>query len=178
MGGFGSGPRGPFKRTTEALAKVDIRGHARVPRLGDTACVVRMVAPTGRLVAIHEVPLTWTACGWGGIRPWFLCPSCRRRAAVLYFGEALTCRRCAGLVYPSTREDATDLALRHVNALRARLGWLKGMVHGIGLCPLGMHSRTYQRLLSEYLTHSQKALRGLREQLDRIIERTWPGARF
>jgi hypothetical protein len=122
MGGIGSGPRGPFKTTTRALPRMDIRGWARVLGRGDTACVVKLTDPTGGVIATHQVPLTWTPCGWGGVRPWFLCPICRGRAAVLYCREAPACRRCARLVYPSTREDPADRALRRANEVRARLG--------------------------------------------------------
>src|SRR5215208_3235674 len=34
----------------------------------------------------EPVPLTWTACNFGGERPWFMCPGagCGKRAAILF----------------------------------------------------------------------------------------------
>ena len=56
----------------------------------------------------QRVPITWTACHFGGQRPWFVCSvrangrCCGRRVAVLYLaGELFACRRCSGLAYAS-----------------------------------------------------------------------------
>jgi hypothetical protein len=56
----------------------------------------------------RRVPLTWTACHFGGKRPWFVCSVCAngrycgRRVAVLYLaGDSFACRRCYGLAYES-----------------------------------------------------------------------------
>src|SRR5258707_8196369 len=43
------------------------------------------------------VALEWTACRYGGRRPWFLCPACRLRCAVLYLRGRTACRTCHGL---------------------------------------------------------------------------------
>lgn len=176
MGGFGSGPRGPFKGTTIDLVRIDIRRRPRVLYQGDAAAVVKLIDPEGGVVRAFEVHLSWTPCGWGGERPWFLCPACKRRAAVLYFGAVPACRRCARLVYPSTREDPTDRALRRANELRARLGWPRGIIHGIGGRRRGMHGQTYERLTFEYLAHHQKALQAMREKMRQSCQRAWPDA--
>ena len=42
----------------------------------------------------YLVFLSWTLCQYGGARPWFLCPSCRRRVAILYGGAVFACRHC------------------------------------------------------------------------------------
>ena len=48
------------------------------------------------------VPITYSTGSGGGRRPWFQCPACRRRVAILYkHGVRFRCRRCWGLVYPS-----------------------------------------------------------------------------
>src|SRR5215211_7505330 len=52
----------------------------------------------------EPVPLTWTACNFGGERPWFMCPGagCDQRVAVLYGpGRYFLCRHCYDLVYES-----------------------------------------------------------------------------
>jgi len=72
----------------------------------------------------EPVPLTWTACNFGGERPWFMCPGagCDQRVAVLYGpGRYFLCRHCYDLVYESQREDKTHRALRRVQKIRERL---------------------------------------------------------
>jgi hypothetical protein len=62
-----------------------------------------LLAYTQAGTAIHElVPITYsTGCG-GGRRPWFQCPACQRRVALLYkHGVRFRCRRCWALGYPS-----------------------------------------------------------------------------
>jgi len=67
--------------------------------------------------------LAYTAPNYGGQRPWFLCPKCRRRRAILYLSRGrFRCRRCHGLTYASTRTDAFARELRRVRSLRRKLG--------------------------------------------------------
>jgi hypothetical protein len=57
--------------------------------------------PNGEWEDIREpVPLAWTACNFGGERPWFICPGagCGRRVAILYGpGRYFLCRHCYDL---------------------------------------------------------------------------------
>src|SRR5829696_5569154 len=59
--------------------------------------------PSGEWEDVQEpMPLAWTACNFGGERPWFVCPGagCGRRAAVLYGpGKYFLCRHCYDLRY-------------------------------------------------------------------------------
>ena len=71
------------------------------------------------------VYLTWTACNFGGERPWFVCPGaeCGRRVAVLYGPERyFLCRHCYDLVYESQRDNAMYRALHKAQSIRKRLG--------------------------------------------------------
>jgi len=65
----------------------------------------------------YPVRLDWTACNFGGERPWLLCPAlgCGRRVAVLYGGKIFACRHCHQLAYPSQRETYDDRAARRAN---------------------------------------------------------------
>jgi hypothetical protein len=68
----------------------------------------------------ETVPLGWTACNFGGERPWFLCPGagCGRLVAVLYGpGRYFLCRHCYDLRYESQREDKTHRALRRAQKI-------------------------------------------------------------
>lgn len=64
-----------------------------------------------------------TACNYGGLRPWFLCPRCGARRAVLYDGgeRVFGCRRCMRLVNTSATEDTLNRGARKMRKLSARL---------------------------------------------------------
>ena len=52
------------------------------------------------------IPLTYTPCHFGGIRWWFLCPSCKRRVGLLYkpyHKDYFRCRHCYDLTYLTRR---------------------------------------------------------------------------
>jgi hypothetical protein len=90
-----------------------------------------------------------TPCTFGGSRPWFRCPRCTRRVAVLYLRSArFVCRRCGGVGYASQSDDAVGRAWRRQSRLEARLGenWQR---------PKGMHHRTHERLLEAILACEQ-----------------------
>ena len=71
---------------------------------------------TNRKPVFQKVAITWTACRYGGRRPWFTC-DCGRRAAVLYAaGEFFGCRRCHGLVYSTQQESPY---YRHLTAAKS-----------------------------------------------------------
>lgn len=99
----------------------------------------------------EHVYLDFSPCNYGWRRPWFLCPGCGRRVAVLacvwgYF----RCRHCQRIKYSSQLEPRLQRAQRKVDKLRARLGekeWLK---------PKRMHQKTFDRLCAR---HNEAVLR-------------------
>jgi hypothetical protein len=127
---------GSTRRTTdEILAYMDVR---ELKRKG-------LIAPAQELVE-GVARLAWTPCNFGGERPWFVCPDCDRKAAMLYAtsaGSGALCRRCANLAYQSQREDAIARAERRAKRALARLG-------PDGSRPKGMHKSTYRWLTLEY----------------------------
>jgi hypothetical protein len=119
----------------------------------------------------ETVPLTWTACNFGGERPWFVCPGtrCGRRIAVLYgSGRYFRCRHCYDLVYESQREDEMHRALRRAQTIRERLGGSANMTKPFPEKPKGMHWRTYERLWWEHHEAEMAQLAGMREWLDKM----------
>jgi hypothetical protein len=87
------------------------------------------------------VPLERTPCTFGGARPWFRCPACTRRVAVLFLrSNRFACRHCQRIAYASQSDDACGRAWRRQSKLEARLGdgWVR---------PKGMHHRTHERLV-------------------------------
>jgi hypothetical protein len=81
-----------------------------------------------------------TPCGFGGTRPWFLCPSCARRVCLLYMrGQTFACRLCKGVAYTSQSEDTSGRLWRKQSKIESRLAehWQR---------PKGMRQTTYARL--------------------------------
>lgn len=107
----------------------------------------------------YSIKLDKTACHYGNYRYWFLCPSCSKRTGVLYCKGTYVCRHCIGANYSSQLQTKTDRIYSKLNALRERLGWQVGIVHGIGERPKGMHHSTYERLLTEYEQLTEKLIR-------------------
>jgi hypothetical protein len=117
------------------------------------------------------VPLTWTACNFGGERPWFVCPGdgCGRRVAIMYGpGRYFLCRRCYDLVYESQRENAMSRALRRAQNIRERLGGSANMMQPFPEKPKDRHWQTYERLWWEHHEAEVEQLAGMREWLDRL----------
>ena len=102
------------------------------------------------------VAIDWTECHFGGVRPWFLCPNCGERIAILYGprierdgsklpirSRTLKCRQCHNLGYPSQHEERDRRMRRRANKTWARIGG-RGRTK-----PKRMHWRTYDRLVDE-----------------------------
>ncbi|MGF1470296.1 MAG: hypothetical protein ACFB50_00965 [Rubrobacteraceae bacterium] len=127
--------------------------------------------PGGEWEDVKEpVALEWTACNFGGERPWFLCPGagCGRRVAVLYGpGKYFLCRHCYDLSYGSQRENELYRALRKAQAIREKLGGSANMMLPFPDKPKGMHWKTYQRLRNEHDEAEMVQLFGMKEWLDR-----------
>ncbi len=89
----------------------------------------------------QKVRIAWTKCHYGGSHPWFKCPGCGKRIAVLVAaGTYFLCRHCYNLNYSSQSETELDRMYRKARKIRARLGeeeWLK---------PKGMHQKTFDQI--------------------------------
>ena len=117
----------------------------------------------------YLVYLDWTACNFGGERPWFLCPAvdCGRRVAILYCGGIFACRHCHQLAYESQRETYDSRAARRADKIRERLDWEPGILNPKGLDkPKGMHWRTFERLNKEHDAFVAISLAGMAARLN------------
>ncbi len=122
----------------------------------------------------QPVSLTWTACNFGGERPWFICPGvgCRRRVAVLYGpGKYFLCRHCYDLSYQSQRDNKMYRALHRAQKIRERLGGSANMTEPFPEKPKGMHWQTYERLWWEHHEAEMEQLAELREWLNKVEKR-------
>lgn len=171
MGNSNSGNHGG-KRTTSDMQALDVRklqrtGQIQAERFGTDGPMLAYRCAT------QTVCLEWTDCHYGGKRAWWLCPAvgCGRRVAVLYAGRVLACRHCHQLAYKSQRETDTSRAYRRANTLRARLGWVPGVINDTGGKPKGMHWTTYGRLFVEYCAAAAEAMGGASERANKLIVR-------
>ena len=99
----------------------------------------------------ERIPIATTACHYGGERPWWLCPRCGSRRAVLFsVGGRFRCRACHRVAYSSTRETASDRVFRRALTLQKRLGGHRyGTVFDPEPKPPHMHWATYERICDE-----------------------------
>jgi len=186
---FGAGRPAQHVKAEHCLS-LDVRKLARKQCLESGRCSWRWwntstgetlgsIGLTGRLGAlalnytadgqpIHEhVTVTRTPCAFGGSRPWFKCPRCWGRVAVLYLrGGRFRCRACHGLRYASQSEDACGRSWRKQSKLEARLGenWRK---------PKGMHKATRERLLEAIWACEEVREDALAAYMDRIGFKGW-----
>ncbi len=195
MGGIGSGRRYQGgKDTTEGSRPLDIRklqrGGLLTPgrsfgwqwTVNDRSVAdIRVHVEVERVVLIYRfrrrADVDWqdveqavrtehTACTYGGVRHWWLCPSCGRRVAILYGpGQHYACRHCWNLAYSSQRETADDRAARRADRIRRRLGWHVGILNPKGWKPKGMQWRTFERLTAEHDAYVGASLAGMAKRL-------------
>lgn len=95
----------------------------------------------------YLVEIEQTRCRFGGWRPWFRCPRCQSRRAVLY-GVAddgrFGCRGCMWLVYASQDERKMCRLWRKQRRLEAKLADLGR--------PKGMHWSTFRHVCGQLNT--------------------------
>lgn len=193
MGGIGSGRHWHYgaKDTTGDYRAIDVRRWKRDGLLnpnqsfgwqwshdGEVVASIRVRTEPGRVILTYRhrsggdewkdesypIQLDWSACNFGGERPWFICPArgCNRRVAILHGGGIFACRHCYQLAYPSQRETYDDRAARKADKIRERLGWEQGILNPKGWRkPKGMHWRTFERLNKEHDAFVAMSLAGM-----------------
>lgn len=161
---FGDRPRwfvSTWSRNGRQVAAIDVRtdrhgaelsySHWRTGNEGDKESVS------------YAVLLDWTACNFGGERPWFVCPgvvnghACRRRAAKLYLNHGyFLCRHCHDLTYETRNVGRKYADLRKCQKIRQRLGGSANMMEPFPPRPKGMHFDTYMRLWWEHYSAERR----------------------
>ncbi len=198
MGGSGSGNRSQSGRATcEGAKRIDIRYMAKRGFLSDgyygrlswnlggepvgninfrtsrthVELIYRTRAYGEEWTDVRETVLFgYSHQHFGGIRRWFICPKCRRRCAVLYGGALFRCRKCHGLVYQSTREDAGSRLFSRARKLRQWLGEDGGIDDPWPEKPKGMHWKTYNRKIDQIDDLETKADAHMSVYLRRLAE--------
>ena len=168
----GPGPRKPpqrqaasvFQRHGMALS-LDVDGRLHMARIG--------------AMSNSGSPSPWTACRFGGERPWFVCSVasngvyCGRRVTKLYgAGRLFACRHCYRLAYASQQESAHQRGLGKSQKIRMRLGGSPNMLEAFPDKPKGMHWRTYERWRSVHDAAGGRSTVGLMRFVERLGRRT------
>lgn len=159
MGGSGSGRRSQRRKTTvEHLERCDIREEARAWPLEPGEQIGLPVWDGSQWTRVW-VTLSFTPCNFGGSRPWYDCPDCGRRVAILYhWKQWWFCRTCLGLTYSSSQGGDLDRAIRQVGKLRARLDGSETIFDPWPRKPPRMHWRTYWKLTAALRVATTKAM--------------------
>jgi hypothetical protein len=190
--------RAGTKRSTDNMHPLDIRKIARAGLLtpgspfswqwsrgGNVVASISITVYTSASVTLdyrarkhgewenkrYDVMVDWTPCNYGGKRPWWLCPCCGRRVAVLWGGGTYACRHCQQINYESTRNTPESQAFARAGKVRKQLGWCAGIANPPGGRPKGMHQRTYERLLHHYYELANQAFGASSEAMDKVMGR-------
>jgi hypothetical protein len=98
----------------------------------------------------QPVALDQTPCRYGGFRPWFLCPKCQRRVAVLTLYRAcFWCRHCHRLPYASQQEGIIDRLWSQIRKLGQSVGAKADESPWMWRKPKGMHWRTFEQRVAK-----------------------------
>jgi hypothetical protein len=188
MGGLGSGrDKGGGKGLTCNHYEVDVRDcHrkrlltpgrsfiAQWTRNGTVVFLARARTDSDGIVFSHEqsclypncceraeylVLIDWTACNYGGARPWFRCPvvGCDRRVAILYARPFFACRQCCQLAYKTQRVPAYYRAIFRAQAVHMKLGGSGNLSLPLPAKPKGMHRETHFRLCEEAIKWEERS---------------------
>ena len=133
------------------------------PSDGGHSLAVRPVdLDAGRIFSAKTVQIAWTACPFGGKRPWLMCPQCQHRIGrVFIINQEFLCRRCGQLSYQSEYEPHWARPLLRAQRIRERWGGLESR-------PKGMHRQRYDRIRAKVVGLRGLGYRGVRNILERL----------
>ena len=119
----------------------------------------------------YPIDLAWTACAYGGQRPWWRCPRCQRRCALLYAaGE----RYLAGVAWACATRPSAEIQRGGCSSgpsgLYERLG---GDYYGDDELtkPPRMHWRTFNRLRERAEEAGDASAVAGMQQMARVVNR-------
>lgn len=143
-----------YAQTIEALPRLDIR---ELKKLSKTELGSYLNIP-GTCIGMAEnqrLNITYTRPRYGGKRPWFICPKCGRRVAILYrqWG-GYSCRHCQMLPYASQRQNILERLQAKISKIKEQLDISDGHVP---IKPKNMRQKTFDGLLKT-LSGAENAL--------------------
>jgi hypothetical protein len=152
--------------TPYARARWEWSSGEKIVATASTECTDQLLMLTYRTGAgtcwtsrTLSLPLTWSACNFGGRRAWFRCPApnCGRRVVILYGDDKFVCRKCRRISYESQRITPSERALARAQTLRVRFGASVDLSSPLAPKPKGMHSWTYTRRCIRIFAAERKA---------------------
>lgn len=111
---------------------------------------------------VQQLRILHTPCHYGGSRPWFACPHCWRRSAILYLKQdGFRCRRCGTVANACQSESANDRAWRKQSKAERRLGVARSR-------PKGMRCVTYVAVLAKIVDAAEQRTKAMCRALQQI----------
>lgn len=158
MGGYGSGRQSSYfakKGTTELCPKIQLANLKSQLQSRQSSLIVKSWGDE------HVIKVTWTECNYGGLRPWFLCQKCGKKAAILYLKRSkLGCRICQRLTYLMSQSDKLNrTTIQNRRTCEKRLRGRPDVIAGMTLPPSrpkGMHRKTYEKLCDRLQVQDEK----------------------
>lgn len=120
----------------------------------------------------QQIELAKTPCHFGQSRRWFLCPSCLRRAGMLFLaGESFACRRCHNLAYPSQqRLTSQDKAISRLKTIQSKI-WKTPLDLWLLQKPKGMHWTKFLKLTNGWKKAAKEMIVAEKKQFSRLLNR-------
>lgn len=147
---------GCAERTGAVTSLIDYHAEPRALRLSFKLAA----APMAQRVPIHWLPTAGCAVG---LRAWFGCPLCGRRASKLFLaGSGFGCRQCQDISYQTQSDGAVVRAVLAQARTEAALG--PGLTR-----PAGMHRSTHARLLENWEQRDKARRVALRAEMRRAL---------
>ena len=170
-----------YTLTTNGLLRIFSRSRMRSPDWGISIAYSWGLPGSEKEDIAYRVPIDWTACNFGGGRPWFLCldgAAAGDRPCSTWGGYFL-CRSCQDLSSASQRERNSSVpALHRCRRIRTKLGGSPNIREPFPDKPKGMHWKTYWRLYErhevaweQYAGALAVEMERMRAQLDAIADR-------
>lgn len=139
----------------------------------DIRWLAKLIDPLPEVIEFRgeRIVITWTKTNFGGKRPWYLCPSCDRRCAIIYRrGESNLwgCRVCMGGRYRSEHLSPMQRRVHKARKIRRSLGQEdNNLVRGFPEKPIGMTWRAYEKKARIGRALEEKMWEDCRRQLKR-----------
>ena len=113
----------------------------------------------------QDIFIEWWRCPLGGKRPWFHCPSCKRRCCKLYKANtSFACKKCLNLVWKVWHERSKKRALRRAEKVFQKVSFDFSRK---GDKPKWQRWPTFQRLEAE----GEKALTIISSEEERLHDK-------
>lgn len=144
-----------YPRYLDDLPSLDIRsrtnrGKALLLKLQHSESGQLFVSLADYVGAVH---FESTACHYGGLRYWLLCPSCGGKKAILrVYHEELLCNDCINKPFASASKSKRCRGVIERGVILDRLGLMVSLYEPLFTAhkPKGMHQKTYSKLMHRY----------------------------